>query len=1285
MRPFKAILMQRIIFWFALTLFTVHPAVAQPKQLGTKQRPIRALLVCGGCCHDYTRQKQIISRGVSARANVVWTLVQQGGTATDSYIPLYRDKNWSDGFDIVIHNECFSNANKKEWVENIVRPHREGLPAMLIHCAMHSYRTGDNTWFEFVGMQSPGHGPHYSYTVENVKPDHPIMKGFGDTFIAPKGELYHSIKLFDTATVLGHAKRKSDGQPQVCVWTNQYGKGKVFATTVGHYNETLAEPQWLDMFTRGMLWSVGLNPDEHFTRSTPEVDQQIKALISAPVIPKGNGSSLPIQCCGAGNLAYQAKASADSEETSKKNFIKHANDGDLSTRWCSNGGGKNQSWQVEFKAAAHVRSLRIHWEKENAVYRYRVFSSNDGETWKMIVDQSENKTKARITPHVVDSPDTRFLKVTFLSATPDYWASFWEFEAYTTPELPLLPKAPAASATTNAAIQDVQAPTGFDVTLFGKPPEVNYPVCIAAAPTGEVFVGVDPQGSLGKKPDQGKVLRCIDTDGDGLADKINEFTKVDHPRGLFYDHGSLWVLHPPTLSVFHDTNGDGTADQQETLITGISTNEVNRRGADHTTNGIRMGIDGWLYIAVGDFGFSNATGADGRVIAKRGGGILRVRPDGTEMEIYNWGQRNILDVCIDPLMNIFTRDNTNDGGGWDIRLSHIHQSGEYGYPSLYKNFTEEGLPPLADYGGGSGCGGMYLHDLRWPEPYSNALYTCDWGRSEIYRHNLPPNGPTFNAHQEVFLKIPRPTDIDVDGSGRMYVASWKNGKFAYEGPDVGFVAQLKPTGFTPKPFPIMSEQADTDLIGHLNSPSHVYQIHAQREILRRGHTHARYAQLVTAAKNTDAPRYGRVAAIYTLKQLAGSLANDTLIQLMADAAIREYAMRALTDRQSELQGVSYKEFVTCLTDDDLRIRAQALISLGRIGDPAAGEAILPHSIRSEDYPKPKWDPLYKQADPGRVLPHLAVRALIRCNSVDACLNALEGPYAPGAFWALRYMHHARAVSGLSTRLSQVRDLAIRQEILTTLIRLYHREGDYEGDWWGTRPDTTGPYYDRQTWEESGAIASVLKQFIPNTDKQSQAAAGMELARHKVNIEGLKQLAAAAESQNEMAPITIAKADPNNPNLIANLSLDKAATQTMAYKGNAKKGEPLFKAQNCVACHTTANGQVPKGPHLVDIGKRYKNPELIESILKPSAKIAQGFDTYSFITIDGKVLNGFVTGESAAEISVRQTNGVPVILKKENIELRRKSEGSMMPVGMVNNLTPEQLADLVAYLNSLKSQ
>ena len=72
---------------------------------GAEQKPIRALLVTGGCCHDYARQKLILARGISARANVVWTIAHQGGTATDSQIPLYQDPKWSQGFDVVHHNE----------------------------------------------------------------------------------------------------------------------------------------------------------------------------------------------------------------------------------------------------------------------------------------------------------------------------------------------------------------------------------------------------------------------------------------------------------------------------------------------------------------------------------------------------------------------------------------------------------------------------------------------------------------------------------------------------------------------------------------------------------------------------------------------------------------------------------------------------------------------------------------------------------------------------------------------------------------------------------------------------------------------------------------------------------------------------------------------------------------------------------------------------------------------------------------------------------------------------
>ena len=68
-----------------------------------------------------------------------------------------------------------------------------------------------------------------------------------------------------------------------------------------------------------------------------------------------------------------------------------------------------------------------------------------------------------------------------------------------------------------------------------------------------MFVAVDEQGSIGRTPGGGKVLRCVDKDGDGKVDEITVFAKMEHPRGLVYQDGKLWVLHPPYLSVYHDT------------------------------------------------------------------------------------------------------------------------------------------------------------------------------------------------------------------------------------------------------------------------------------------------------------------------------------------------------------------------------------------------------------------------------------------------------------------------------------------------------------------------------------------------------------------------------------------------------------------------------------------------------------------------------------------------------------------------------------------------------------
>jgi putative membrane-bound dehydrogenase-like protein len=1261
-----------------------------------KKKSIKALLVTGGCCHDYERQKLILTQGISARADVEWTIVHQGGSTTNTKIPLYENPDWANGFDVVVHNECFADVKDLEWVETILKPHREGLPAVLIHCSMHCYRTGTDKWFEFTGVQSPNHGPHYGYTVKNLNKNHQIMKGFGDTWEVGKGELYHTVKVWPRAVPLAEAPKKADGQPQVCIWTNEYGKGKVFATTIGHYNETMVDPTYLDTVTKGLLWSVGRTDDNDFRKTNEKTNNEIKALANIAIKIKPEPAKTSQSCCKEGNLAFGKETKASSEEKGKNNFSKNAVDGDASSRWCASSGAKNEWWQVDLGKAEKISNIRIHWEKQDAAYQYKIESSIDQKEWSLVVDNSTNVKKQRIVPHSIKTIEARYLKITCLGANTANWSSIWEFEAYAD-KMPDLPKDitnniqnNSPPVNTETTVADIKAPDDFEVSIFGKPPEVNYPVCIATGSKGELFVGVDEQGSLGKEKGRGKILRCVDTDNDGKADKFNTFATVDHPRGLFYDNGSLWVLHPPFLSVFHDDNFDGVSDRHEVLITGISTDQVGKRGADHTTNNIHMGIDGWLYIAVGDFGFSEAKGTDGTILARRGGGVVRVRPDGKEMEIYAWGLRNILDVCIDPFMNIFTRDNTNDGGGWNVRVSHIMQSAEYGYPSLYMNFADEIMPPLGDYGGGSGCGGVYIHDNRWPKPYGNSAFTCDWGRSEVYRHSLTPNGASFNPHQEVFLKIPRPTDADMDASGALYISSWKNGGFNYSGPNVGFITRVIPKGFHPSALQDLKKETVENLVASLNNPSSVQRLKLQREILRRGKNPVTTTKLeALSASKTLAPEV-RVAALYTLKQLDGINANQFILSICSDPQMQEYALRVVTDRSKEMfimadgkqMPLPLDVFANALKSENLKSKAQALISLGRLHKDSLAKEVLLLTKRGSGQNVPKETINHASPDLERVIPHLAVRTLVETNSVQACLDSLGNDYNSGALWALRYMHNDKAVSGLIQKYNSMPSNLVKSEILTTLTRLYFNEGIYKGDWWGTRPDNSGPYYDRQPWDQTNRIGEFLKTTMLSLDDKSKSELAKQLSLHKVPLNEPKLNGSSISKEENQNPIVIPVANPKDPNLIANLNFEVTLKRAMDEKGSPEKGKILFKSYTCSACHTDANGMQPKGPHLVDIGKRYKKNELIESILKPDAKIAQGFETLAFTTKSGKIITGFVVSESAQIILLRQNTGVSLELKKDLIEERTPLKNSMMPAGLVNNLTPEQLSDLLSYLDSL---
>jgi len=240
-------------------------------------QPIRALLVIGGCCHDYPKQKEILTQGISARANVVWAISFDPDTTHDGKNPAYNNPDWYKGFDVIVHDECSHNPDLKLIEGTILKPHRDGLPAVVLHCSMHSYRSKGwpditTPWYALTGLPSSKHEKLAPIAIRFIDKESPITKGFEDWTTVGE-ELYnnHIGKPLDTAHALARGTQivgAKDGKPvtsdYVVAWTNIYnGKTRVFGTTIGHTDETVADARYLDLVTRGLLWSADKLDEAH--------------------------------------------------------------------------------------------------------------------------------------------------------------------------------------------------------------------------------------------------------------------------------------------------------------------------------------------------------------------------------------------------------------------------------------------------------------------------------------------------------------------------------------------------------------------------------------------------------------------------------------------------------------------------------------------------------------------------------------------------------------------------------------------------------------------------------------------------------------------------------------------------------------------------------------------------------------------------------------------------------------------------------------------------------------
>jgi len=322
---------------------------------------------------------------------------------------------------------------------------------------------------------------------------------------------------------------------------------------------------------------------------------------------------------------------------------------------------------------------------------------------------------------------------------------------------------------------------GFAVDLVQAAPELLWPTAIVALDDGSLLVGEDPMDMPG--PADQPIDRVVRI----APDASGGWTRSVYAEGLYAVFGletlgdTVFVMNMPNLTALRDTDGDGKADVRQEILTTLGPPAPGWPGGfnDHIVSGLKMGMDGYLYVAVGDKGIPECVGRDGRRLTLRGGGVVRVRPDGHELELVASGLRNILDVAIDARGEMYTYDNTDDGLGWWTRVTHVMGGAAYGYPHDYKSRPELVRPCILDQGGGSPCGNLVYREDAWPAPWKGGAYFAEWGKGVVRRFDFEQRGATHGVHGHEDLLVAgeakafRPLDVAESPDGRfLWVTDW---------------------------------------------------------------------------------------------------------------------------------------------------------------------------------------------------------------------------------------------------------------------------------------------------------------------------------------------------------------------------------------------------------------------------------------------------------------------------------------------------------------------------------
>ena len=316
-----------------------------------------------------------------------------------------------------------------------------------------------------------------------------------------------------------------------------------------------------------------------------------------------------------------------------------------------------------------------------------------------------------------------------------------------------------------------------------------------------IALAFDPQGRLTLSREKKGLLRLtMDSAGVSKVEVIND--TLLECRGLLYAHGALYANanNSKTLVRLRDSKGTGQFDETTELL-------KTDGGVGHGRNHLKLGPDGWLWIAHGNnvqlprnistnsplrnFAHDrlipcpwDAGMFDGDVTLPAGH-ILRMKPDGSEVQLWAGGLRNPLDVAFNEHGDLFTFDADME---WDVgcpwympnRVLHVVPGADYGWrrgTGRWPAWYPDTLPSVVDIGLASPTGVIFGHGAKFPAKYQNALFLCDWAYGRILAVHLTPQGASYTGTSELFVggRPMNVTDACIGPDGTMWFTTGGRG------------------------------------------------------------------------------------------------------------------------------------------------------------------------------------------------------------------------------------------------------------------------------------------------------------------------------------------------------------------------------------------------------------------------------------------------------------------------------------------------------------------------------